>query len=128
MTKMNSFTFFYGFGYITVYILLSYRYSYFRRTLLGGSLRPFYVLLLVISSYCIKTKCQITTFSVSISWLLISKLYKLVSYVILAVAISVHNKGIINLTDTSRKAHERFTMLTDIQHSAWYIRHYHCKN
>ena len=42
-------------------------------------------------------------------------IYKLVSYVILAVAIFVHNKGSLNSTDTSHKVHERFTMLTDIQ-------------
>ena len=31
------------------------------------------------------------------------------------VAIFVHNKGSLNSTDTSNKAHERFTMLTDTQ-------------
>ena len=42
-------------------------------------------------------------------------IYKLVSYVILAVAIFVHNKGSLNSTYTSHKTHERLTMLTEIQ-------------
>ena len=34
---------------------------------------------------------------------------------ILAVAIFVHNKASLTSTDTSHKAYESFTMLTDIQ-------------
>ena len=120
MKSLNSSTskgFFIGFGYnITVFIFLSYRYSYFRGPFLGGCSRPFNVLLLSILNNCIKAKCcQKPSISVSISWLLIQKLYKLVSYVILPVAIFVHNKGRPDSTDTSHKAHECFTMLADIQ-------------
>ena len=46
---------------------------------------------------------------------IIINVFIFLSFSILAVAIFVHHKGSLNSTDTSHKAHELFTMLTDIQ-------------